>query len=115
MKGIGIDLTDQDRIRRILNQHPNFIERILTPNEIQLFQQLKGDRQITFLSGRFAAKEAFSKAYGTGIGKAVSFQDIEILNEPSGRPYINRSPYEGSALVSISHDKGLATAIVYLD
>lgn len=115
MKGIGIDLVDQDRIRQIIQKHPNFIKRILTPAEIKLFSKLKGDRQVSFLSGRFAAKEAFSKAYGTGIGPQLSFQDIEVLNEASGRPYIARSPYPSQALISISHDKDLATAIVYLD
>src|SRR5699024_9531762 len=65
----------------------SFAKRILTVNELAIFEKYKGNRKYEFLAGRFSAKEAFSKAYGTGIGKKVGFQDIEILNDSqTGRP-----------------------------
>lgn len=50
----------------------------MTNKELQIFERLSPKRKIEFLAGRFAAKEAFSKAYGTGIGRDLSFRDIEI-------------------------------------
>ena len=71
-------------------------------------------RQIEFLAGRFAAKEAFSKARGTGIGKDCSFQDIEILREPSGKPSLYFKGNQVNGFVSITHTKEYAAAQVIL-
>ena len=73
IKGIGIDITELGRIKKILERQPRFPERILTENEIERFEKLKGQRKIEYFAGRFAAKEAFSKANGTGIGKNFPF------------------------------------------
>ena len=112
--GIGIDAVELYRIEEIIDHKPKFIERVLTPKEYKLFMTLKRNRQIEFLGGRFACKEAFSKAYGTGIGK-VGFQDIEILPEENGRPIIHQSVFEGKAHVSITHTKSEAFAQVILE
>lgn len=88
--GTGIDIVELERIKAILERNPRFQDRILTEYERDTFNQLKGQRQIEFLAGRFAAKEALAKALGTGIGKHLSFQDIEIRNEPSGKPYFSK-------------------------
>lgn len=76
--GIGIDIVELHRIENMLSRQTRFPQRILTEAEYARFTQLSDKRKIEFLAGRFAAKEAFSKAYGTGIGKELSFQDIEI-------------------------------------
>ena len=76
--------------------------------------KLSGKREIEFLAGRWAAKEAFSKAWGTGIGK-LRFQDLEILNDRQGAPYFSRSPFTGKVWISLSHAAGLVTASVILE
>ena len=86
--GIGLDITEIERIKSIHAKTRKFEERILTEKERVQSNELSGARQLEYLAGRFAAKEAFSKALGTGIGKDCSFQDIEILKEPSGKPIL---------------------------
>lgn len=112
--GHGIDLQDIASIEKAYHQKNSFANRVLTPNEMMQFDNLTGKRQMEFLAGRWSAKEAFSKAYGTGIGK-ISFQDIEILSDPLGKPYIHRSPFEGPSHLSISHRAGLVQASVILE
>lgn len=105
MKGIGVDIVDLNRLD-IENLH--FIQRILSIHEFEIFQQLKTDqRKREYLGGRFAGKEAYMKAYHKGIG-SMSFQDIEILNDQDGCPYLNDS----HAMISISHEKDYAIAFV---
>ena len=62
----------------------------------------------------WSAKEAFSKAMGTGIGK-LSFQDLEILNNERGTPYFSKSPFSGKVWLSISHTDQFVTASVILE
>ncbi|GAB7055900.1 holo-ACP synthase [Paenibacillus sp. YK5] len=85
--GIGTDLLDIARVRKILEQPAGgrFLERVLTPRERELAEGKQG-RLAEFTAGRFAAKEAVSKAIGCGIGKELSFQDVEILPDPKGKP-----------------------------
>ncbi len=112
--GHGIDLQDISAIEAAYLKKKSFADRVLTPNELVRFNRLKGKRQIEFLAGRWSAKEAFSKAYGTGIGK-ISFQDIEILSDQSGKPYVNQSPFKGRSHLSISHSGGFVQASVILE
>lgn len=87
--GIGSDIISISRIARLLgSRKEQFLQRILTPNEITMLQH---SRLEGYVANRFAAKEAFSKAFGTGIGKHVSFQDLEILKTPQGQPYFKLS------------------------
>lgn len=110
--GIGVDIVEAERIEEIILKKPTFISRVLTPKEQECFKHLKGRRQVEYLGGRFACKEAFSKAYGTGIGK-VGLQDIEILSLPTGQPIVTASPFDGQVFVSISHtDKCIIGQIV---
>lgn len=111
----GIDLIRTNRLAEV-NPHvrERFIQRVFTAAEQS---QARDDNET--LSGIFAAKEAVSKALGTGIGK-VAWQDIEILHEPSGEPLVH---LHGNALlvanlkglkhwsVSITHDGGMAAAV----
>jgi holo-[acyl-carrier protein] synthase len=114
IKGIGIDLVELNRIKEILERTPRFAERILTSYEIDLFLQLKGHRQIEFIAGRFAAKEAFSKALGTGIGAQLSFLHIEISKDANGKPMI-RKPFAEGVHLSITHSRQYATAQVVIE
>ena len=115
IKGLGIDIVELVRMKTIIQTKPNFITKVLTKNEIEIFQKLSSKRQVEFLAGRFACKEAFSKAWGTGIG-SVSFQDIEILKEQkTGCTYISKSPHTGELFVSISHTEIMAVAQIVLE
>ena len=88
--GIGTDIVRIQRIRDILQRHPEkFVKRILSPNECVEFHQC-ADRA-AFLAKRFAAKEAASKALGTGIGKNAAFTDFSVAHHNSGQPYLQIS------------------------
>ena len=80
IKGHGIDIEELAAIERAYLKNARFAKKVLTEAELSRFEELSGKRKIEFLAGRWAAKEAFSKAWGTGIGK-LRFQDLEILNE----------------------------------
>ena len=113
--GIGIDIIELDRIEKLRNRQEAFSKRILTSQELAYFLTLSEHRQVEFLAGRFAAKEAFSKALGTGIGKELSFQDIEILPNKQNKPVIKTENYSGAVHLSISHSKNAAIAQVILE
>ena len=84
--GIGTDIVSIERIENILNKNRDgFINRVLTDHEKALFAN-KAD-SAAFCAKRFAAKEAFSKALGTGIGRIVSFQDLTVRSNELGKPY----------------------------
>ena len=84
--GVGTDIVNIDRIQKIIfKNREGFIKRVLTDHEQALFAN-KAD-SAAFCAKRFAAKEAFSKALGTGIGKVVSFQDLTVRNNENGKPH----------------------------
>lgn len=114
IKGIGLDIVEITRIKSACEKRATFASRVLTENECEIYDTLSGDRQAEFLAGRFAAKEAFSKAYGTGIGK-LGFLDIEILPDEKGQPCVSKSPFSGRAFVSITHTDTIAAAQVVLE
>lgn len=106
--GIGIDIIE---INRIKNKESDlkFIERILTKKEIIILSNYRNtDRRLQFIAGRFAAKEAISKAFGTGIGD-LSFKDIEIINDDKGKPIVTK-PINYIIHLSISHSESYAVA-----
>lgn len=113
--GIGIDLVDLDHMASVLKKQPRIFEKILTEKEITIYESRGEKRKLEFLAGRYAAKEAFSKAMGTGIGKTVSFQMVSILNNEKGQPVVMECPYEGNVFVSISHSKHMVVAQVVLE
>jgi len=115
IQGIGIDAVELHRMKRLIQEKPTFITRILTPKERVLFDRLHGKRQVEFLGGRYACKEAFSKAWGTGIGQ-VTFQEVEILSNDLGAPIVTRSPFtDGQVFVSITHTEDVAFAQIILE
>ncbi len=90
--GIGVDLVEIQRMEGALErQGDTFLRRILNEDELSVYQQRfvsSPERGLRYLATRFAAKEAFSKAMGTGIGSVVGFHLLSILNDEKGRPYI---------------------------
>jgi holo-[acyl-carrier protein] synthase len=112
--GIGIDIVELKRIDKIARRQIKFIDRILTPSEQEKYQSLVGKRQTEFLAGRFAAKEAFAKANGTGIGQQLSFLDIVVENDEKGKPFISHPVQEGVQL-SITHSAEYAVAQVIIE
>lgn len=112
--GIGIDIIEIERIEKMIEGQPKFIERILTEKERQVAHSLKGKRRSEFVAGRFAAKEAYSKAFGTGIGKEVSFLHIEITNDERGKPVLLANT-NYTIHLSISHSREFAVAQVILE
>ncbi|WP_161979561.1 holo-ACP synthase [Streptococcus sp. S784/96/1] len=112
--GHGIDLQDISAIQRAYDKRQSFAHKILTEKELELFQTLKAPRTYEFLAGRWAAKEAFSKALGTGLVD-LSFQDIEIMKDSKGAPIVTVSPFEGKVHLSISHSGSFVQASVILE
>lgn len=118
--GIGIDLEEVERVAKVFST-PAGLARVFTPHEIA-YCQLKR-RRFEHLAARFAAKEALFKALGTGLRGKLRWTDVEVRNEPSGKPYLTLS---GAAkeladqmgvqttLVSLSHTRQYATAQVVL-
>lgn len=112
--GIGLDLVELSRIERLDERSAKFRNRILTEKELTRYASFHGRRQIEFLAGRFAAKEAFAKANGTGIGAACNFIDIEILPETTGKPALYFKGERIKGFVSITHTETVAAAQVIL-
>ncbi len=112
----GIDLIEIGRIQKALDRHgERFLKRIYTPAELQIARGSAPE-----LAARFAAKEAASKALGTGIGP-VSWREIETVNQPSGKPVLRLSGRAKTIAqaqgfdtwsVSLTHSRGMAAAIV---
>lgn len=113
--GIGIDIEDIMRVDQTNISQNKFINKVLTTKEKSVYDDLIGPQAIAFLAGRWSVKEAYSKALGTGIGKSISFQDIEVLNDSSGKPFFTTHPFDGQAFVSISHTGKMVAAQVVLD
>tara|TARA_B100001121_G_scaffold302727_1_gene315671 strand:+ start:1279 stop:1662 length:384 start_codon:yes stop_codon:yes gene_type:complete len=83
--GIGTDIIKTNRIKNLLKKK-NFVERLFNINEIK--RCIKTKKSSNCFAKRFAAKEAFSKALGTGISQGINFNEIIILNEKNGKPFI---------------------------
>lgn len=113
----GVDIVNVNRIKIILNnKREKFYEKIFTKKEIEYI--IKKSHKATTVAGNFAAKEAVSKALGTGIG-SIGWKDIEVLREDSGRPYIHFRNKEivdkfkiKEIQISISHETDYAIAFV---
>ncbi|MCG7340040.1 holo-ACP synthase [Staphylococcus sp. ACRSN] len=112
--GIGIDLIEIDRITKLYEHQSKLVERVLTENEQKRFHSFKHKpRQMEFLAGRFACKEAFSKALGTGLGKKIALNEIDCVNDENGKPVIQ---YDGFIVhVSITHTEHYAMSQVILE
>ena len=118
--GIGTDIIEINRIEKAIMRTSSFIEKSFTSNEIEYFK-LKGLKG-NVIAGNFAAKEAISKALGTGF-RGFGMQDIEVLRDELGKPIVNLSYKiyklldikEFNIYVSISHSKENAIAYAVME
>ena len=123
IKGVGTDMVETGRIKDLLDRHGStFMRRILTHSETIC----AGERRdpVPFIAGRWAAKEAISKALGCGIGKDCAWIDMEILPDASGKPHATLSGRASETAsssgvkrihLSISHERGHAIATAILE
>lgn len=112
--GVGIDVVDVERFGRSLIRTPGLAARVFTPAEREL--------SVASMAARFAAKEALAKALGAPAG--LAWQDCEVVTDESGRPWLElRGSVDAAASrlgvvhqhVSLSHDAGIASAVVILE
>jgi holo-[acyl-carrier protein] synthase len=114
--GIGIDLIELNRIEDLIKRKEKFAERILALEELKVYESVSNKRKTEYLAGRFAAKEAFSKALGTGIGAQLGFQDIVTATDPLGKPLLVCPKIKGKNIhLSITHTKEYAAAQVVIE
>ena len=121
--GIGTDIVSIERIAGVLERHgERFVKRILTPEE--RLHYARTTLKASHLAKRWAAKEAFSKAIGTGIHPPFTWQSITVGRDPKGKPLVVPSPAMAKHLkklgvtrahVSLSDDAGVAVAFVVLE
>ena len=121
--GVGIDIIEVARIQASYEKFgERFLNRILLPDEIQYCLTHKSPAP--FLAARFAAKEAISKAFGTGIGAQLGWQDMEVRRKESGEPFVvlhGNGPNlleerKGRiVLISLSHTQAHAAAVAVLE
>lgn len=121
--GIGVDLVECSRIERSLDRFgEKFLRRVFTEGEIEYSMSMKFPAR--HLAARFAAKEAVSKAFGTGIGKAMGWRNIDVRKKKSGEPFLVFSGRAQelatirsvtSALITLSHTDHHAMACVVLE
>lgn len=104
--GIGVDAVDIPRIRTAVTRTPSLLARLFTERERATCTSRCGDLRMGGLAARFAAKEAVLKAFG-GAMPGFRFRDVEVLNDPSGRPVVNLSGgaarHAGAVGVSVIH------------
>lgn len=119
---VGTDIIEIDRIRNAIERSESgcFLERVFTPNEIKYCEGRSAAKYESY-AARFAGKEAVSKAFGTGIGTNAAFNEIEILNDKLGKPFVTlygkaKDYYEelgaSGISISLSHCKEYAIAYV---
>jgi len=113
--GIGNDIIEIERIRKSIDTHGyRLIARLFSTKEQDYC--LKYKDPVPHFAGRFSAKEAVVKALGTGFGEHASWLDIEICNDPLGKPFVKLSPTlqkktkDSQILISISHCELYVTA-----
>ncbi len=107
--GIGVDALEVDRMRAAVARTPALLARLFTERERACCISRCGDLKVGGLAVRFAAKEAVAKALGTGIA-GFGFRDIEVLNDPDGRPLVR---LHGGAATAAS-ERGVAAVHVSL-
>ena len=122
--GIGVDIIQNKRIKDSIKNH-KFKNRIYSINELKLSSYSKN--KIGYFSKRFAAKEAFAKALGTGFRDNLNFKDIEIMNDKFGKPYYSKTKKitqiirkkfkvkNFNCFLSISDEKEYSTAFAIIE
>jgi holo-[acyl-carrier protein] synthase len=121
--GIGTDIVDISRIKILLNKNKKLINRVFSLKEIKYCESRSN--KIASYSKRFAAKEAFAKALGTGISNGISFNEISVINNKSGAPFIELlgktktitkklTKKKNKIYLSLSDEKKYALALVII-
>lgn len=122
IKGTGIDIAEPERIARAIEKERGFRELVFSQTEIAYCESKTNKYQ--HYAARFAAKEAFFKALGTGWKNDTAFNEVEIFNDAEGKPGIRllgetaatlSHLYSSAIFVSLSHVSHLATAIVIIE
>ena len=120
--GLGTDIIDVHRIENQVKKGKAYIDKIFTPNEIAYCESKA--RKAQHYAARFAAKEAFLKAIGTGWRGGIAFNEVEIMNDEYGKPVITLHGKAKTTIqkicikqmcVSLSHVKDMAIAIVIIE
>jgi holo-[acyl-carrier protein] synthase len=121
--GIGVDMVEVERIQHSLDRFgERFMKRVFTEGEIAYCQSMKFPAR--HFAARFAAKEAVSKAFGTGIGKAMGWRDIDVHKKKSGEPFLvlhggahalAQERVMKSAWISLSHTEHHAVAMIVIE
>ncbi|WP_334119612.1 holo-ACP synthase [Limnobacter sp.] len=124
--GLGCDILEVERLENLLRKgRDSFIKRVLTSAEIVEYERRldkSAIRGTLYIATRYCAKEAFSKAMGTGVGEHFSFQDLSVLNQDTGQPILVYSEKlalwleskRAFAQVSISDEQHYAMSTVIL-
>jgi len=103
----GVDIVACERLRQAIDRHGDrFLRRVFTPAELEYC--LARRRRIEHLAGRFAAKEAVLKILGTGWRGGINWTDIEVRNEPSGRPQV----FLAGRCLQIAEKRGLSNILI---
>lgn len=123
--GIGSDILDIRRIEKAVQKHPlRFAERLLSSKEFQQWQDLAAHKRVNFLAKRWAAKEAFAKACGTGVRAPVLLPNITLTRDKLGKPLIEthhalalwmKAQQINHVHISLSDDKPYCVAFVVLE
>lgn len=121
--GLGVDIIEVARVQGSLDRFgERFLKRLLLPGEIAYCQSHKTPGP--FVAARFAAKEAISKAFGTGIGSQLGWHDMEICRKESGEPFVVlhgggkdlfAARHAKQLLITLSHTQNYATAVAVLE
>jgi holo-[acyl-carrier protein] synthase len=120
--GVGIDMIETERVASGINKESGFCEMVFSVREIAYCESKKN--KFEHYAARFAAKEAFFKALGTGWADNTLFNEVEVINNVDGKPEIHLSGATKSTvdamginriLVSLSHVKAMASAVVILE
>ncbi|MGO9481339.1 MAG: holo-ACP synthase [Candidatus Kryptoniota bacterium] len=120
VEGVGIDIIEVSKIQKSIQDYgPLFTGRIFTEEEVKYCSEKPNPFQ--HYAARFAAKEAFSKATGTGWNSDFSWQEVEVINEKSGKPWLQLSglslkKFGGKKIfLSLSHSGDYVTAVVVIE
>lgn len=122
VKGVGVDMVEIARVRRLVETDSGFAARVFTEREIAYCESKHSRAQ--HYAARFTAKEAFFKALGTGWRGGMSWRDVEVENDELGKPQLRlaagalrqfRRRKLKRALLSLSHTRGLAVALVIVE
>ncbi|MFP7494993.1 holo-ACP synthase [Terribacillus saccharophilus] len=116
IKGIGLDITELARMEKAILRNGRILDKILTKSEQTHCESMASfKRKVEFAAGRFAAKEAYAKARGTGLGK-LGFHDIEVLPNKAGAPVLTAvdQTVEEQVFLSITHSDAYAAAQVII-